>query len=400
MPDLEPTGSGDLPEAQEAPEPACECCGSQESTCDCSICDYWRCNRRVESVCSECHRCSDHCDCIFCQGCDSAVDGTCSECDRCGDCCSCLRCRSCDEIVRRVCDNDRCGGCCEDCGCCGPRVSFFGKGQAPTFHAASALRRKANPSRRFLAAEIEVAKIASHPDAVASAVRKWKGAIVPDGSLPSGGFEINTSPASGDLFLAQIREICDALDYADAEVTSACGCHVHADARDLSHMEIRKLMLLWDNIEAGIYAMIPSYRRESHYCEPCASKYTAYMTTQPLSSKEVRQHVNRAVYGRLDRSLPRMKKDKYNSNRYAGLNLHSWFHRGTVELRVPPGSVDPTEISRWAMLLGYLLDWVVDHSEKEILAMQALPPKTALLAVLAKREDLKDHVQSMWDRHA
>jgi hypothetical protein len=71
-----------------------------------------------------------------------------------------------------------------------------------------------------------------------------------------------------------------------------------------------------------------------------------------------------------------------------------------VELRVPPGSVDPTEISRWAMLLGYLLDWVVDHSEKEILAMQALPPKTALLAVLAKREDLKDHVQSMWDRHA
>ena len=137
-------------------------------------------------------------------------------------------------------------------------VGFF---QNPlTFWNAAPTEHTINPSKRHLAVEIEVAK-AGEGNHVNQAVQKWKGSIVRDGSLPMGGFEINTSPANGDLFPKQIREIGKALDAQGGEATSACDLHVHIDARDFEFEDIARLMKLYAKLEAGLSTIIRKNRR-------------------------------------------------------------------------------------------------------------------------------------------
>src|SRR6266702_5519087 len=114
------------------------------------------------------------------------------------------------------------------------------------FYRATQKQKKKNKSDRFIAAEIEVSRI-SHKDYahglklpnvfiastknLENVVRKWHGSIVRDGSLPNSGFEINTSPAAGDVYIKQITEICKALTRVDAKINNDCGLHIHIDAR-------------------------------------------------------------------------------------------------------------------------------------------------------------------------
>jgi hypothetical protein len=230
---------------------------------------------------------------------------------------------------------------CSNLNCTCRSVGFF---KNPlTFWTAQPTEHTNNPSKRFIAVEIEVAK-AGGGNYVNVAVQKWKGSIVTDNSLPMGGFEINTSPANGDLFPKQIREIGKALDAQGGEATSACGLHVHIDARDFEFPDIARLMLLYTKLESGLSAIIRKNRRSTRYSLPCAAKY-ALALRNPGDTKD---RVLRAIYGT---TTPNgQEKHKYNHARYAAMNLHSWQFRGTVECRMFAGTVTAYRIINWGLL--------------------------------------------------
>lgn len=319
--------------------------------------------------CGECGRC---CECVSCEGCgdrwSSGDRATCSRCDRCTGCC---RCNYCTECEASECD-DVCGECdrCADCGHgrhCSQRprrtVQFFKL--TPHFHAAKRTQRKLNPSTRYIAAEIEVDGI-NNGAAVSTVVRGWSGSIVTDGSLSSAGFEINTSPASGDLYVKQVREICAALNDHGAVVNDSCGLHVHIDARDLGYYGIRRLVKLYAAAETTIGQMVPRARRNNEMCAPCGRRYMGAID-QHTAPKELRGAMAGVLYGTTDTRSHRTHK--YHGSRYAALNLHSWFYRGTVECRLFVGTTNADKITNWGIMWALLVDYAASHSDKEVAAM-------------------------------
>lgn len=344
-------------------------------------------------ACGACGACKGHCECLWCQNCgDECREDYCSDCERCRSCCACVRCEACEETVS---SDDRCRRCrrCTSCECsCEEQscnVQFIREGEAPTFHKPeTALQRKGNPSARYVSCEIEVASV-KRGNKVTEVVKKWGGAIVRDGSLPSSGFEINTAPAGGDLFMGQIQEICDALNDKQAKVNDSCGLHVHINAKDFDFYSLRRLVKVYAKIEDALYDMVPKSRRTSSYCKPCGEHYMRTMAAGKVP-KDVKIGVMQSVYRfKADckygaRELQESKRHKYHESRYYALNIHSFFYRGTVECRMHAGSTNAAKIQSWGMMWAHLLDFSLAHSDAEVDALfVGKSSKDALLAVCA-----------------
>ncbi len=343
--------------------------------------------------CGDCTQCENCCSCVWCSECGGEChDDYCGDCNECTSCCSCIHCEYCGRRVESRCNDCNNGDCHCDCTSDSDdeesdpppkrrHVKFFES--ELTFHASKAHERKVNPSRRFIAVEIEVASTARE-SGIEAAVRKWRGSIVSDGSLPSSGFEINTAPAAGDKFTSQVGDICRALQASAASVNTDCGLHVHVDARDFDYYMIRRLVNVYAEIEPALFAMASKSRQTSTYCIPCGPKYKEMMARGLSPYKLAKSKIIQTVYSFDTESmsthpnvgerryqaerLKELKHSKYYNARYNALNLHSWFHRGTIECRLFNGTVNEEKIACWGMLWATILDYVASHTDKEVAA--------------------------------
>lgn len=237
------------------------------------------------------------------------------------------------------------------------------------FHTAGRLEFKRNPSKRFISCEIEVNSLGGSGSYVDKECFRKKHSIVEDGSLESEGFEINTAPAQGDVFVAHIKSLCDTLDEAKASVGINCGYHVHVDARDFNYWDIRRLIKLYAKLEDGLFEVVAKSRRHNANCARCANTYLSGFNKYKGKAKEA---FARTLYSTTDhKDLACHKRDKYSCNlRYTALNLHSWFHRGTVECRLHHGTTDASKIINWGILWAGILDFANRNSEASIAALQ------------------------------
>ncbi len=314
-------------------------------------------------------------------------DLLCESCEVCTNCCACRTCSLCDNRITATnessCGGGHCNACCE-CRTGVPFVKQVTSLESRLKQDTLANRLKTG-LRRLVACEIEVAGVgecgrADH-SAIANAVKGWGGEIVPDGSLPSGGFEINTCPASGTLFTKQIQEVVASLSNADAFVTTACGLHVHVDARDLTYSDLRRLALLWARVEPALMQMSPRSRRSNSYCQSARSEF---LRLEKMTTKEFTAWLQEGV-GQANRKTAKSvaKHRKYDSqHRRFALNLYSWLVRGTVENRLGAGSTNATKIINWAMLTSSLVDFAVKNPDKVIQGLPAHDKGAEALPVL------------------
>lgn len=328
--------------------------------------------------CPACGQCDTCCKrnnvCAPCAGCSfpSRVENHCPVCNcgrgnACG-CCNCRYCVTCGVIEATRCTE--CVNCETHCRCV--TIQHFDGPEKPHFHNPTPkmgmlLQMRKNRSNRSIAAEIEVSgiKIPKNGKLISSVVKKWGGGIVHDGSLPKGGFEINTAPASGDLYVQQITEICDSIKKAEGFITPHCGLHVHVDARDMNCMDIRNLIYTYAAIEPILYKMTHPSRSRSKYCLPCGTKYLGWVSADDKLPKIVRDKITTGIYG--NPNTKESKKKKRVDARYNALNLHSFFFRQTVECRMFEGSIDPETIIAWGKMWALIMDFSKYKSLKEII---------------------------------
>lgn len=391
----------------EETEPPCEICDRNTDDCSCITCTS--CDERFAcgDECSRCDRCPDCCTHTEC-GCGRRVerDDMCGSCESCPRCCECSFCSSCNE----ECSGDQCSECSECAGCCscaaesdedpdgegtmphnGGQPSWVGADDDAVFHKGDTF--KVNPSRRFIAVEIEVAKSGYNSrQEIDPEIRGWAGAaLVSDGSLPDGGYEINTAPTSGDLFVSKVESLCAALGRASASITKECGLHVHVDARRMTYRSMRRLVRLYEQVEEAMFAMVPASRKNNRYCRRVAGRYSRSLSLSPATPYRAKAEVVEAVYcvDVRDRcgkeTFSRRSKSKYDDARYGAMNVHSWFYRGTVEFRLAAGTTNATKIVNWALLCASLLDWAEKHTDEELAALPS-DSLEALLAVAPTRE--------------
>lgn len=224
---------------------------------------------------------------------------------------------------------------------------------------------------RFVALEIEVCGAASHPQLTPLDLvrRKWVAGTVHDGSLPQGGFEIQTSPCNGRRLTEQIQDWGMALAAQRAFVTSSAGLHCHADARDYTWYDLRRLVFGFSKVENLLFLGMVGSRRGSNYCAPISPELPKLLRQYfyPATSKTA---IITDAYGRPNMTEA-IRAHHYEPSRYHSLNLHAWNTRKTVENRMHHGSVDPEVMLKWAKLWGRMVQFCYQASEKEVESLPA-----------------------------
>ena len=337
------------------PSHTCQKC---TGCCTCAPCN--ECMKVTPDICCRCVRCTEHCKCIMCSSCLAFTDNPAYICTTCGM------------------------GKSELCGCCGGKI-FQNHDINLSALEPGYGELLTNKSSRLISAEIEVCGMATATCELTSTLAQNRCTVVHDGSLPKGGFEINTHPAGGDLFLQLINDIGIGLMKGSAFVDERAGCHIHVDARDFGYTDLAMLCKVYGCTEAALYSLLPQGRRTNKFCKVCGVSYLLAMLnaekndiTGSKLQAAYRKGIMDTLYGTSNTSyIKSTAQTKSVNNRYRGLNLHSWFHRGTIEFRIPPGMTNPRYISNWGMLLANMLD-VCKKPSTEVSFMVATTIKTLI----------------------
>jgi hypothetical protein len=114
----------------------------------------------------------------------------------------------------------------------------------------------------------------------------WNGQS--DGSVRASrgrrAIEVVSPVLRGSAGLKQVREVIETLKAWGARVNESCGFHVHV-GWELPKPELKKLVSLVANLQAGIYAATGTKNREDgSYCAPIREPYRRIDWTRPVIS--------------------------------------------------------------------------------------------------------------------
>jgi hypothetical protein len=239
-------------------------------------------------------------------------------------------------------------------------------------------------------------------EAVRSDLERWArktgAGLVGDSSINGSlGTEVNTNPAAGNIFLRRMEELGDIVQ--DAEFNDSCGMHVHTDASDYSQWDLRKLIMLWAGVESTMYELISRKRWENSYCAVSSGRYVRALLSDDAIRANLEdeqqeltpalswgERIAQAVYeyhGR-DARTDRGKRHKYNGSRYHGLNIHSYFFRKTIEVRLFESTTNADTLRNWPLVCGNIIDFASRSTERHIMDMlrSEVSGKGLLLSIL------------------
>lgn len=336
-------------------------------------------------VCMECHgvsellhacgHCEDCCLCVPCSKCMVVQNVQyCLLCNACDACCTCTLCRSCMRISNaKMCT--MCGYCPACCNGQHQGILFLKAMVDLDRYVPTDKQLKNNPSPRLLSAEVETCGYnAGKVKPLNEMLIKWNCSVVHDGSLPDGGFEINTHPAGGDIWMNLCTELYTSMSHARVHFNHAAGCHIHVDARDLGYIQVANLLKMYYYAEFGLYRLVAKERRDNRFCAMCGTGYKVALDRVSKALAKAQDDTTRATIYRqailnelyktkanLNKVVPKhfvasIRANKGNGPRYRGLNLHSWIHRGTIEFRFPGHQPSAYDLQMLGCMLANLLD--------------------------------------------
>lgn len=216
-------------------------------------------------------------------------------------------------------------------------------------------------SQRMFSAELE----AYYPDIstmreVVKALPLEVG-ICTDGSLHEKGVEMQTPKLRGARGEEAIKTICKILNNSDFTTNASTGLHIHLDGKGLLPKRRTKdypkavieLFRFYMASEEVILSFLPPSRRVNRFCKVLRSEFHAKEIADVRNLEELEK-----IWYRVEKrfKLKREKSEKYNSTRYAGINFHSLFKDGHLEVRYHSGTLNATKILEWTVLHQAILD--------------------------------------------
>lgn len=388
----------------------CAFCGVEEAdntfACQCiaHVCGNQASSRTKLSAalgkCGDQAHCISCCSCLKCSKCQHLYKRqkrqiqlgrpkqlVCSICNCCTDsCCQCTKCTTCNILIGK----DRCACSIQSshhAKCCssterirqhGERVLFIDR--YPRFAVGTNFQHVR--TRRLMSVETEILAV-DKPESFPSfnlTMRDLHCGVVHEGTVPN-GFEINSNPASGDLFQQEILGITNSLNDLKGLTNIRCGTHVHVDARDFYYVDLVNLIYLYHKIEPALFAMLPPWRRISRFAVPCREQLmkianNGQKIVQTLRDPDLANYYPSTIglqYKRKSSIAVRIAENLYQSRslcaqkfihknstnqrlRYMALNLHSWVYRRTLEFRHWAGSTNKHELLCWAQICAAILD--------------------------------------------
>lgn len=195
--------------------------------------------------------------------------------------------------------------------------------------------------------------------------RIWK--IVNDSSIDTHGngssyaVEFVTPPLKYED-IEILQNIVRKLKKAGAKVDSSCGIHIHVDGANHTPESLRHLVNFMTARQDLIYESLEIGSRANHWCQKLSRNLLNEMKKdKDLSNASMEQiwysPANDDYRGGIDHQ-------HYNSTRYHGLNLHSFFTKGTVEFRLFNSTLHAGKIKAYIQFCLALSAWAITTNEK------------------------------------
>ena len=203
------------------------------------------------------------------------------------------------------------------------------------------------------------------------AARKWK--IMRDSSIEA----IRNDGTSEPLDEYRVEFVTPPLNYSDIELLqniirklrengakahSSCGIHIHVDGANHTAVSLRRLVNFMTARQDLIYEALQIGDRESNWCHKLNKTLFDAMKKDKNLTKEKAEEIwysraNDGYCGGIDHQ-------HYNATRYHGVNLHSFFTKGTVEFRLFNSTLHAGKIKAYIQFCLAVSAWAITSQEK------------------------------------
>lgn len=203
------------------------------------------------------------------------------------------------------------------------------------------------------------------------ATRKWK--IMRDSSISP----IRNDASNSPLDEYKVEFVTPPLNYSDidllqkiirklresgAKAHSSCGIHIHIDGANHNPKSLRRLVNFMTSRQDLIYEALQIGNRECRWCHKLNLKLLDAMKEDKNLTKERAEEIwysnaNDGYCGGVDHS-------HYNTTRYHGVNLHSYFSKGTVEFRLFNSTLHAGKIKAYIQFCLAISAWAITSQER------------------------------------
>lgn len=215
------------------------------------------------------------------------------------------------------------------------------------------------------------------------AARKWK--IMRDSSITP----IRNDDTIEPLDEYRVEFVTPPLNYSDIELLqniirklrengakahSSCGIHIHVDGVNHTAVSLRRLVNFMTARQDLIYEALQIGARESNWCHKLNKTLLDAMKKDKNLTKEKAEEIwysraNDGYCGGIDHQ-------HYNSTRYHGVNLHSFFTKGTVEFRLFNSTLHAGKIKAYIQFCLAVSAWAITSQEKIVFrSMEGYSPE-------------------------
>lgn len=190
--------------------------------------------------------------------------------------------------------------------------------------------------------------------------REWK--IVSDSSIATHGrgsdfaVEFVTPPLNYED-IETLQNIVRKLKEAGAKRDNSCGIHVHVDGANHTPQSLRRLVNFMTARQDLIYEALEIGTRANRWCQKLDKNLLTEMKKDKNLSKSSMENIwyssaNDGYCGGIDHQ-------HYNSTRYHGVNLHSFFTKGTVEFRLFNSTLHAGKIKAYIQFSLAVSTWAI-----------------------------------------
>ena len=205
------------------------------------------------------------------------------------------------------------------------------------------------------------------------AARKWK--VMRDSSICS----IRNDNSNAPIDEYKVELVTPPLNYTDIELLqnvirklrengakshSSCGIHIHVDGANHNPQSLRRLVNFMTSRQDLIYEALEIGNRANRWCHKLNTALLDEMKKDKNLSKEKAEQI---WYSNANDGYDGgISHDHYNSTRYHGVNLHSYFSKGTVEFRLFNSTLHAGKIKAYIQFCLAVSAWAITSQEKVV----------------------------------
>lgn len=208
--------------------------------------------------------------------------------------------------------------------------------------------------------------------------RKWK--IMRDSSItsirndesnePSDEYKVEfvTPPLKYDD-IELLQKIIRKLRENGAKSHSSCGIHIHVDGANHDAKSLRRLVNFMTSRQDLIYEALEIEDRAYHWCKKLNDNILKEMKSCAQLTKSDAERIWYSPAN--DNYRCGISHEHYNDTRYHGVNLHSYFSKGTVEFRLFNSTLHAGKIKAYIQFCLAVSAWAITSQDKIVFRSMA-----------------------------